>query len=180
MKQTAALLLVILITSCQQLRPDSVAVPNYPDVNQIYTDQIQKLHNKRLIKEISLDFKNETDTFLMDSTDWKNELSFLAEIDPNQPEYVGVFDVSERNEVISLNLKEGENGILKKLVITISGDDDQSISAVTDEGKDIYTHHREFRVQFDSGLIRFYEISGYQKMILKDTVWFGIKGSVID
>ncbi|MDE0470795.1 MAG: hypothetical protein OXH57_02545, partial [Ekhidna sp.] len=82
MKQIAAPLLVILIASCQKLRPDSVAVPNYPDINKIYTNQIQQLHNKHLIKEISLDFKNETDTSLMDSTDWKDELSFLAEIDP--------------------------------------------------------------------------------------------------
>ncbi|MBC6409994.1 MAG: hypothetical protein GDA42_05985 [Ekhidna sp.] len=178
MKPLIVLHLVILIGSCQKLPPESAAPPHYPDIHQIYETQIRKLHGRSLIKKASLDSESEKRTFSMDSTEWKDELSFLAEINPDQPEYTGVFDVEESNEVIRLKLKESENSILKKLVITLSGDDYQSISAILHEDKDVYTHHRELLILLDNGLISSFEMSGYRKMVFRDTVWFGIKGIV--
>lgn len=172
------LALLILWGGCQKLTPKIVRIPDYPDINQLYKDQVKQLDSKGLTKEVILDTKREKRTFQMDTSAWKKELSFLSEINPNQAEYVGVFEVQENDHQIELNLKSGEIGVLKHLTVIKLEDQFQSIRAIVHEDKDVYTHHREVKLTFDDNLLNSFEIKGYQKMLFKDTVRFAIRGEV--
>ncbi len=169
-------LLLVLFASCQNLRPEQVAIPEYPDLRGLAKAQAVLLHENTLLKKVQLDDQSEEKSFSMDSVEWMEELAFLEELNPNLPEYIGAFDVEDLDNGVSLILKKGEKGILKKLSITNSGNAFSSIIGVVHEDKDVYTHHRNIEVQFSNGKIKSYEIIGYQKILLKDTVNFKISG----
>jgi len=174
--------LAVLITlpGCQKLKPEKVAIPDYPDLNTFYLNQASLLNNTKLMKSVRLDKKTEENQFEMDSSKWKEELSFLTEMNPSQPEYVGVFAVETVNNNTLLTLKDGERGILKRLEISKTGEEISAIQATIHEDKDVYVHHREIQVSINDGLINNFKIIGYQKMMLKDTVRFGIEGKALD
>lgn len=169
---------VSLFSGCQKLRPEQVQIPEYPDLKSFYLEQAKKLEGMILEKTVVLDSSSETNRFDMDSTKWADELSFFIEMNPNQPEYVGVFEKSTADAQTKLVLKEGEKAILKRLVYTMEGDSYSSVQSTIHEDKDVYIHHREIKVQLEDGRITSFDIQGYQKVILKDTVWFGITGAI--
>ncbi len=172
------LLLLLVSSGCQKLKPESVIIQSYPDLELLMLEQVDLLHGKTVEKTVMLGEESEFNSLRFDSTSWMSELSFLKEINPNQPEYVGAFLKSEEGSEVSLELAEGENGVLKSLIYSKSADQFQYIKASFHEDKDIYSHHREVSMRFTDGLLQSYEINGYQKMMLNDTVRFKISGIV--
>lgn len=168
----------MMFLSCQRFKPETVNIPDYPDFEELYNSQTPKLVGKKLLKEVILDGNVESKTLDMDTSQWKKELAFLLEANPNQPGYVGAFDVTESERELEMVMKNGESGILKNLSLTKPLDGIWSLFAVIHEDKDVYAHHREVSVSFKDDLLDAFEIKGYQKMIMKDTVWFEIKGKV--
>lgn len=170
---------LILLASCQDLKSGSINIPEYPNVEEVYQSQLKSLATPKVNKEVSLGDKKEKDTIEMDTVKWKRELSFLVDVNPNSPEYVGAFEVTHEGKRTSLKLQEGENGILKHLSITSQDEGYWSLQATIHEDKDIYSYHREVSAAFENDLITNYQIEGYQKMMFRDTVWFSIKGEVL-
>lgn len=164
--------------SCEKLKPESVSIPEYPDLEQLYHQQTQSLASHKLKKEVWLDGKNEVKMLDMDTTEWKKELSFLKEINPNTPEYVSAFRKVENESEIQLKLSSGEKGELKMLTYSLNDDGFTIIKATIHEEKEVYVHHRDFDLSFEKGLLKSYEITGYQKIVLKDTIEFKIVGSI--
>lgn len=178
--KTSILLLILALGSCQKLRPAQTTIADYPDLSVIHADQYRTLANSSLMKEVSMGPDGETKQFEMDTSRWKKELSFMLEMNPSQPEYLGAFERSEEGSSTKLVLKEGESGILKELVLRSSNSGYTSILATIHEDKDIFTHHRDIEIIFENGLISQFEITGYQKVLLKDTIEFKIAGQVIN
>lgn len=176
--QGCFLWLIISLSACQKLRPEKIILPDYPDLEDVYISQYRMLGERPLEKEVMLDASKEVNSFEMDSSTWKDELSFLLEINPNKPEFIGVYNVTDEENKAVLRLIDGEINDLKYIHIEYSDDDFLNIEATIHEDKDVYTHHREIEVFFEDGLIKSWTISGYQKMMFKDTVWFGIVGKV--
>ena len=171
-------ILLVAMVGCQKLKSEVAAIPEYPDLQEMYLDQVNRLAAFQFQKEVILDGKKEVKIMVMDSSSWKKELSFFHEINPNQPEYVGSFSKGTVDRQISYVLKKGENGILKKLDLIGNEDNYNALFAIIHEDKNIYVHHREIEVRLEKGLISSFKIKGYQKMILKDTIRFGITGTV--
>ncbi|WP_436514399.1 hypothetical protein [Ekhidna sp. To15] len=171
-------LALLLFTGCQKLKPDSVQIPEYPDYAELMTSQAELLGNGKATKKVSLKGKNETHVLNMDSAKWVKELSFLKEINPNQPEYVGAFVKSGDELNQTLNLAEGENGPLKRTTFSIGDAGYEKVIAIFHEDKDVYIHHREIELNFADGLLRSFQIEGYQKMMFKDTVRFSVEVTV--
>ena len=164
--------------SCEKLKPESLDIPEYPDLKEVYNQQIQSLTSSMLNKEVWLDGISEARTLTMDSTQWAKELSFLKEINPNQPEYVGAFSKSIEGTKTILSLNPGEGASLKELSYDQQAGVFSIIRAIIHEDKDVYVHHREIEVFFQNGLLSKYQINGYQKIVLKDTIEFRIKGKI--
>ncbi len=161
------------------MKPNVIEVASYPEVDQLLTNQISLLDGNDLNKEVWLDGKTESKQLQMDSAGWNDELSFLKEINPNQTEYVGAFEESETGNSLVLKLQEGEKGSLTYFSRT-SDDALLSITATIHEDKDVYIHHKEVEVNLVNGKIIDYQIIGYQKILLKDTIRFRIKGSIVN
>ncbi|SNS47680.1 hypothetical protein SAMN05421640_0309 [Ekhidna lutea] len=168
------LVLLLVLASCQKLKPESVAIPEYPDFEQLMTQQVKMLGQTKIKKEAWLEGKSEVHAMNMDSTKWAEELSFLKEINPNQPEYVGAFEKSSEGDLQILTLGAEENGALKKVKYSKSGENYKRIAATFHEDKDVYVHHREIEMIFENGILNSLTIDGYQKMMFKDTVRFRI------
>lgn len=172
-------ILLIVLFGCEKLKPESVNIPDYPDLEQVYHQQIQSLASTKLNKEVWLDGKSEVKAFDMDTIMWKKELSFLKEINPNTPEYVGAFEKTKTDSTSILTLKPNEKGEVIMLSYLLDGKSYSNITATIHEDKEVYSHHRDFNINFENGLIKNYQIAGYQKILLKDTIRFRILG-VID
>ena len=118
--------------------------------------------------------------FDVDSSLLARELEFLEELNPNAPEYVGAFDEDQSIVHLTLQLKEGESGSLVYFRSDKSANQTQSIEATIHEEKDIFTHHREVKVNFFKGAVTGYDVSGYQKIIQRDTIRFKISARFKD
>lgn len=165
---------LIIVAGCQQLKPESIRSSIYPDYEALMMEQVVLLNNTRAKKEVWLDGKREVRVMEMDSTSWAKELSFLKEINPNQPEYVGALKKSGDELNLTLTLAEGERGVLKATSYSKSDAGYIEINAELHEDKDVYVHHRDISMKFESGLLSEITIDGYQKMMFKDTVRFKI------
>lgn len=177
-KEGLFILTTLFFVGCQKLKPKEISIPEYPDLQVLSEEQANLLSTLQLKKTVHLNEEREEKTFQMDTSKWKKELSFLDELNPNRPEYVGVFEVEEMENVIKLNLKEGESGILKNLVITKVKGQYVRISGTIHENRDVYICHKDTEVLFKSGLIHVWKILGYQKMMFNDTVNFKIFGQI--
>ncbi|MEQ9466935.1 MAG: hypothetical protein RLN88_05950 [Ekhidna sp.] len=175
MKQLTLLFIPLLFVGCQKLKPESVSIPEYPDFAELMKDQVELLGEGKIEKQVMLGDEQETQFIMMDSTRWVEELSFLKEINPNQPEYVGTFEKSEEGNTQTLSLGANESGALKKVIYAKDEDGYTSIEATFHEDKDVYIHHREIKLNFEKGILSSYQINGYQKMMMKDTVRFGVE-----
>lgn len=168
-------LLVLMLVGCQKLKPESVRIPEYPDFEELRNNQVQMLRQTKIKKEVWLEEQREVKMIEMDSAKWAEELSFLKEINPNQPEYLGAFSIEMNGNQTQLTLSPDEKGELKKVSYVKIGDIYSALYATFHEDKDVYIHHRDISISFQDGLIQSVEIKGYQKMMFKDTVRFGIE-----
>ncbi len=166
---------MLVFTQCQNIKPETVLIPEYPDFEELLEKQIELLGTASVQKEVTLDDQQETQVIEMDSAKWAKELFFLKEINPNQPRYIGAFDKSVSTINQKLILKEGEKGVLKMVSFAQEESEYLKIAATFHEDKDVYTHHRDIKVYFEDGKINSFLIDGYQKMMFKDTVRFTIK-----
>lgn len=169
----------LMIVGCQKLQPKKINTPEYPDLKGFSIAQAGILGNASMEKTVMLDGQSEIMVLSMDSLKWRKELSFFNEMNPNQPEYVGAFLVNRNEERAAFDLKSNENGILKQLTLENAASEYTRMTAVIHEDKDIYVHHRDINVSISNGQIDSFTITGYQKVILKDTVWFSISGKVL-
>ncbi|WP_425389729.1 hypothetical protein [Ekhidna sp.] len=166
--------LILILLGCQKLKPEDVEIPEYPNFEELIKQQVPLLGKTTIKKTVSLEGQSEEQVVQMDTTKWKNELDFLKEINPNQPEYIGAFTKEQNGNQTVLTLGPEEKGELKNVRYVKIGDIYSAINATFHEDKDVYVHHRDISIDFRDGLIQSIEINGYQKMMFKDTVRFGI------
>ncbi len=169
------MILLVALAGCQKLKPESVSIPEYPDFEVLMQEQVAALGNTKIKKTVWLEGQSEVKVQDMDSSRWAEELSFMKEINPNQPEYVGAFEKSREGDLQVLTLGENESGPLKKVRYTKKGDGFERIHATFHEDKDVYVHHRDIKLSFEKGKLSSLNIDGYQKMMFKDTVRFRIE-----
>ncbi len=177
MKVLFILLVAILLQSCSGFKQEQIKASSYPEIDKIFADQYRVL-GQQLEKSVMLQGKEEIRMLTMDSTAWKEELSFLDELNPNQPEYVGAFDERKSTTVTDLKLKPAEKGALSRFLYEKEKGKIVRIQATIRENKDIFIHYREVSITFEDGLISEYYIHGYQKILFKDTISFKIVGKV--
>lgn len=179
MRAIATFLVMTLFVSCSQSNREQVmtSMP-YSSLGETLKSQYDR-SNLQVEKRVKLDDKEETKVLSMDSIKWGKEISFLDEINPNRPEYVGAFVETIDPSKMQLKLKAEEKGALKQLIVEKNGEEIKRIVATIYEDKEIYSHKREVSIAFRDNLISKYLISGYQKMLFKDTIYFEIEGSIL-
>lgn len=175
--QRVAILLFFVLWGCSGLEPEQPDQLPFPEVSQLISSGLAPQEVK-LTKEVWLDEKSELLTLTPDTAAWKKEFDFLNEINPNQPEYTGAFNIlSSSEDQLILALKEGEKPPLQELSLTKKGEN-RVLKARVLEEKQLFTLEKSISVVFEDGKIQKYRIEGYQKILLKDTARFRISGIV--
>lgn len=169
--------LFMLIFSCAQVDQEKVLDSYYPKVDTLIKSQFDRGYPVSLSKIVSLDGKSEQQNLSLDSAGWAKELVFLSEINPNHPAYIGTFSENKMDNFLSLKLNPDEKGALTLFSLE-TGKNIQTINATIHENKEVYIHHKDIKVTFREGVITSYEIDGYQKIVLKDSIFFTIKAMI--
>lgn len=181
---TGSLIVVVMVfsfLSCEDLftndYSDKKNISQFIKLDSLLKSNVAKLNDRKLIKVVSLDGEQETMNFIADSILLAEDFALFEDINISRPSFFGEYDISH-NEHVDTFIRKGKKGpeelILNK---SISGKP-TLIEAEYSESNLLYNSLRKYSLKFDelSNEIVAYKFSGYQKLIFKDTVFFGIKG----
>lgn len=170
-------LLILAICSCVEPKAN---IGNYYDLEAELDNQIVVLsgRNYQLKKTVRIAEANESHTFDPDSTDWKKHLDILKKFSPAIPSLVGSFEINRVGESEVYTLKENAKSDLKYFSIVSSGSN-MVIEGTVLESRTIYEDFRKVEILFEDKILSKFKLEGYQKMILKDTIYYTIEAEVI-
>lgn len=170
----------LVLFSCERIKPDTTGIAAYYNVDSLIRSQVLELSegNFQIEKTVLMDDTSETKIMTLDSAGWIRELNFLDQLNINQPRLVGAYDSLMDGSVIKYTPKFNSELPIRFLEIEKNNKELLSISGKLVEKNDIYETSMEATLNFKNNLLDSYIINGYQKLILKDSVFYEIKASV--
>ncbi len=181
--------ILLVASSCNQT--EVKYKKSYFDFDSLITRQVKALAKSNWKKISSLNKKMDTVSIRPDSLQWSNELDVFRQLDAiNKPVLKGYYSIVHRKDVHSnLSVKSFEFNLDNEEKITspvpivdfyyfnqIS--DLRKIVAVYQEKNVLFTSQRQLSLEFEEGSsknIVNYKISGFQKMMLTDSVLLKIR-----
>ncbi len=179
-----------LLSSCD--RVDQQYDKAYFDFDSLINVQVLELGKAKanFSKKSTIGSKNDNSSFVPDSLSLANELDIFRQLDLiNKPLYrksynvkVGEKDTKSNLLIRSYTAKTPSPVPYVKLYYQSSPLDIRKIESSYHEKNALYNTSRKLTLLFDDssgfGLLRGYQITGTQKMILSDTVYFSVEVSV--
>jgi hypothetical protein len=182
MKTFFAALCCFFLMNCASDQPaGSFKVQQFMALDSIIDQQRSMLIGKPLTKSVLIGDDLESSSFEIDSAFILNEWSFLKEFDLNRPGFVGGIQTITGDNFVRYEPKEGQSYLLEHLQFTFDDDDQllQISGALTDQkARSLYESTRSFQLNLSDGIVSEYIIFGYQKIVLNDTVFFRVSGSI--
>lgn len=145
-------------------------------------------------KTAVMDGKIDVSQFVVDTVSMRNEMEVFRELDViNKPLFKNAYEIPKDEKDNKSNLWVRTYRLKNKADVTSAVpyvrffylDDFQQvkkIESIFEEANSLYKTHRNLMMEFDGieqGMkLKRYSISGFQKMILTDTVKFSIEGNV--
>ena len=173
--------LFLLIGCVAEREERSFRVRDYYPIDSVLVAQKAILMGLPLQKTVVIGDKRESVSLTIDAAFLEKEWEALEAFNINKPGFVGAIDVIKSDSSILYKPKAGQNIKLDFVQYTFSHQGALSrISGafLDDNAKTIYGSFRNFQLDFEEGVIDQYQISGFQKIILKDTVFFEVRGQV--
>lgn len=169
-----------LITSCSELKPDKIGVVTYFDVDSLTNHQVEILSSKNftLNKTVMIDGKSESKSITPDSADWERELRFLRQLNINKPRLIGAYDSLVKSSSVRYIPKFDSEIPIRYLEVKKENGIVTTLSGKLVEKNDIYETSLEATLQFDESSLSTYSVNGYQKIVLKDSVFYNIRGKI--
>ena len=174
--------LVVFLTQCSSKNTEKIS--KYFDLDGFLDGQIILLESSQPQLTKTMKFDDNSESVVLngfDSAAWGKELKIFREHDINKPVLVDAYSVSqdsrkagEKIESYRL-LDSSQNGILGMEIEFYSLGHVAAWSSTFKEENLLYSNYRE--VSFttgDKGQLTSYEIAGYHKLILKDTVHYKV------
>lgn len=180
MRKTVFLLLAVAFMSCSENEQASRELHVYFDLDSLLDQQIEQLSAGRytVSKTVIMDGKEERQSHVFDSAGWESEFIIIRDFDLNKPYNVGAYTVDQEEGVQSYRLADQTLDAPVKYFDVERGADGLKITSEYYEDKSIYQHRRKLSLQFHNNLLLSYEVKGFQKMIMKDTIHYRISGEV--
>lgn len=168
------------LLGCQENRESVRELKVYFDLDSLLDAQVRLLAmtNATLTKKVVMDSREEVREEHPDTTGWQEEFVILRDFDLNKSHYVGSYHREEAENVVKYVLNEDMDAPVKSLDLRLRNGRLQQIRSNYFEDKSIYQHRRNLELNFKGDYLESYSISGFQKMILKDTVKYSISGKV--
>ncbi|MCC5944777.1 MAG: hypothetical protein JJT94_07555 [Bernardetiaceae bacterium] len=173
--------LLLLFACTEKSNPNSPQKTPFPNMESLIDNQISLLlkAGKGLEKELlNQDGKTETQTILVDSLRWSQELKLFRQIDLNRPEWIAEYDIEQKENVIvaTTNL---EKLPIKRFEMVGTTDIPVYLKIESHAESLLYESRQTLELYFDKGLLKRYEIKGSQKIITGSAMPYRIKGKVI-
>jgi hypothetical protein len=181
-------LMILFSGGCADLEP--VEVEAYYDVDSLVTAQYQELKNSGLqIRKQSM-VNGDMDTSIVqpsDTSSWLYELNVFRKANINKPVLRGVYQVERKEDAsghtVTYLPDEPEERTVRYLKLVFEQDHLREVHARIKESNPVYGSERELAMYFSgegetNRLIR-YDVSGIQKMILKDTVRLSVSSEIL-
>ena len=189
MRLLSGIVILLLVSSCAQTEVEYKK--SYFDFDSLVTQQVKTLAKSKWKKVSTLNNKVDTVFIQPDSLQWSNELDAFRQLDAiNKPVLKDNYTVEEKKDIHSnltvrnFKLRVNSNKKLKTPVPFVDfyyfnqPSDLRKIVAVYEESNSLFTSRRQLSLEFEEGnsknLIG-YKISGFQKMMLTDSVLLNIK-----
>lgn len=191
-----ALVLCIALTFVGCNRGNLVYDKPYFDFDSLVSKQIKLigLSNDSIKKIAVMDGKTDVSVFAVDTTVIKNELEVFRQLDViNKPLFKNAYQlaIDEKDNKSNLRVRTyrlKNSARVKSAVPYVRffflNDFQQlkKIESLFEESNSLYTTHRKLMMEFEGAgkeaRLKNYSVSGFQKMILNDSVKFSIEGSV--
>lgn len=174
------LVAILLLSGCQENRQSAIKPDLFFDLDSLLDAQVRMLSEQQytLTKSVRMDGKEEKRQTTPDSAGWATELIIIKDFDLNKPTNVGAYKVSEEGDAIRYELTADIDAPVKNFEVISTAGHVSRISSNYFEDKSIYQHRRNLTLEFEEGRLKAYEVKGFQKMILKDTISYIISGKV--
>jgi hypothetical protein len=169
---------------------------SYFDFDSLVTQQVKSLAKSKWRKISTLNKKADTVSIQPDSLQWSNELDAFRQLDAiNKPVLKGNYTVEEKKDIHSnltirsFKLKITNREKLKSSVPFVDFyyfnqvSDLRRIVAVYEESNMLFSSRRQLSLEFEEGTQKKligYKISGFQKMMLTDSVLLNIKSERVN
>jgi hypothetical protein len=180
-------LLSLFVCACVPTSDSSKVDKKYFDLTQFVQQQVNRLNAQKpnVKKQINLD--GQTDEIQTDTLDWAKELALFSEADLNLPSLRDSYEIKEdkakhtityiakeeKQKVREINIVFGENSEIEKVNI-------KEIKIVFSEDNQLYEIQRVMEMKLENNLLSAYSIKGFQKVILKDSLVYDIKATLVN
>ena len=191
MRTQAVTLLFLLLTACSGNNApivEKAKVEKFYDLQGLISDQVATLSRDKptITKNVSIAGKEET--YVGQEIDWEKELTLFMESDINKPTLISQYEINEYinqdgDSVLEYQqIDEKASGVLKmKITKSNQSNHPQMITIETRKNNALFASSVNMKLQLgkeETPRIESYEIQGFEKILLKDTLTFSIHGNL--
>ncbi|MEQ8926550.1 MAG: hypothetical protein RLO81_12095 [Fulvivirga sp.] len=179
------IIIILFLVACKELTPRETSA--YFSLDSLINEQSQILEKSRikLKKRAIAGSDTAVSEITPDSLGWANEFQFIRDLDINKPALIGQYtknvvdDPYSNLKVIDYSADEESLRIKNFRIYYLDNPDNiRIISALSSESNSIFQSSKKIKLEFDvldgQTVLIAYALSGYQKMILQDSVKFKI------
>lgn len=178
------LLIILHFSSCKDLFQNEFgnhgSISQFVRLDSLLKSNIVKLRGRKMTKKVFLDGKQETMNFIADSALLAGDFELFADIDISKPTFYGEYDI-DRNDLRETYKRKGKKGPQWVVLRRGASLKPMLIEANYLETNLLYNSRRKYKLILDqhTNEVIEYQFSGYQKLVFKDTVFFGVTGKFL-
>lgn len=186
------LFVIILVVSVAACTPSSKkTAPNELEIDSLISFQVTLLAEKSVsLSKSAAVSAHRSDTVLTPNfTQWSGELEVFRDLGLlNHTLYKGSYRIEDPLDDPRSNLSirrfTNNSAPLRSLQVYYQGDlaRIRQLTGIIEEVNPLYSAHRELTMRFDEWngqlALSSYSVAGFQKVALRDTVWFSVNGTV--
>ncbi len=153
----------------------------YFAINDVLDEQLTQLSGADLHKQVVM--QADTEARALAQPDWPRELNLLREADINKPAWQGQYRIDTSTDHTVHYLAMSKKLPVQELIVVRMPDGRlQRVTARLHKSNYLYASARRIEMQFaDEPVPRLmdYHVRGYQKIRLRDTIRFEVRGRVL-
>lgn len=170
-----------LLISCGERQNPMKKLRLYFDLDSLLDQQVKLLSREgySVRKKVAMGDKEEIQIQSADSAAWNEAFIIIRDFNINKAHNAGAYSVTQKGTHVIYEPSGDAKVAVRRFELQKQGNQLIAIEGTYFEDKSIYQHLRTLRLEFNEGILTRYEVSGFQKMILNDTVRYAISGEII-
>jgi hypothetical protein len=182
-KYLLSLVLLVFLLACNAEKNQLKIIatePAYFPIKEFIEDQAKKLDQQEVRKQVEIKGKSQYAQETLNAEEWLQELDFFVKADINKSSLANSYDTQRSDKYLIHELKPGEKGKIKKIVVGYDNKLIRQISFLMETDDTFYTSETRgvLYIHPETGLIDQFSIGGIQKVIFFSPNKITVKASV--